>query len=173
MSISKERFDAVPRRRFRYILLYLVIMGTWAVTTAGEMLALLDVQEQPAPAADSGTETGPDDEEGAAATGAEPGEEGDPSLASQNGPGGWFKLPSSTFDTRLVVALYASRLVLMAFFVIDFVFVFKTMGYPVAMIAVASVAVGLFPLPGLLLVAFMDRRVSKAWRNANDAIGEG
>ena len=173
MSISRERFDAVPRRRGRYILLYLVIMSIWAVLTTGQMLALFELQKQSVPAADSGVNTGPADEDRVVSAGTEPGEEGDPAVASQNEPSGRVQVPLSTFEPRVAISLYLCQLVFVAFFVVDFVSVFRTMGYPVVMIAAASIAVGLFPLPGLLVVAFLDRRVSKAWRNANDALGEG
>lgn len=153
--VSRADFDAVPNRRVRYIVLYLIVVATWGVTTAGQMIALSRMSNE----AESTAETFEAPESEAQET--EPAAE---SSASS------FRLPPSVVPMRVALALYALRAVLLVFFAIEFVAVLKTMGYPGIVVAGICIFVVLVPMPGLLAVAFIDRRVSKSWNEANDRL---
>lgn len=151
--VSRKNFDAVPGRRARYIALYLIVVATWGVTTAGQMIALSRTNQE--------TKTAGEAQDAA------------PSEAPEAGPAppaNTFRLAPSAVPTRFVVALYALRAVLLALFAVEFVTVLRTMGYPIVVVGAITIFVVLVPMPGLLAVAFIDRRISHAWNDANDAL---
>ncbi len=90
--------------------------------------------------------------------------------ASTPGPAA---LPTWAHIIRVLTALF------IALFYIPFISVLRTMGYPwIAIFAFCGFA--LAPIPGLLIVAYIDTRIAKAWGNAelklndaNSTVGDG
>ena len=173
--VSRERFDTIPKRRLRYMALYLAMMAMWVATTvvgirtqarneeaaaaavAEEAVAEETTAENETAADTPVAETTPED-----ATATSP--EGQDSAAPVTGD--FTQTTKSLLEQRPIRYLQVATVVCMALFYLNFIGVLYTMGYSVIMISGICLAC-FFPLPGLLVVAVIDRRVSKAWYAAN------
>jgi len=143
--VSRERFDSVPRKRAIYIVLYLTSFILWAchafyyISIAPEV----DELEAPASAIDGAEEAQPAPVE----TVDVPPEEA-------------IILPAWIYAVRILIAIG------LGLFYVPFMSVLRIMGYPwVGIIAFCGFA--LAPIPGLLIVAYMDTRIAKAWSIAD------
>lgn len=142
--VSRERFDSVPRKRALYIGLYVVAFVLWAVLAFVYLRLGADASELSAPPPNS-----------ASSDTADPFEI-DPTEVAQPEP---IALPPWARVLRIIIPAC------IAVFYIPFVSVLRIMGYPwVAVFAFCGFA--LAPIPGLLIVAYMDTRMAKAWNTA-------
>ena len=134
----------MPRKRALYIGLYVVAFVLWAVLAFVYLRLGADASELSAPPPDS-----------ASSDTAEPSEI-DPTEAAQPEP---IALPPWARAIRILTG------VCIAAFYVPFINVLRIMGYPwIAVLAFCVFA--LAPIPGLLIVAYMDTRIAKAWNQA-------
>ena len=142
--VSRERFDSVPRKRALYIGLYVVAFVLWAVLAFVYLRLAADSAEQSAPLPDS-----------VSSDTTEPSEIGPNKVAQPEAP----TLPPWARVLRIIIPAC------IAVFYFPFVSVLRIMGYPwVAVFAFCGFV--LAPIPGLLIVAYMDTRIAKAWNTA-------
>lgn len=135
--ISRAKFDAVPRKRAWYIGLYTLSFLLWAYMAIGMVRFEATQLEE----ADSTTETIEN-------LLAEP---------TAIDPADW---PRSIQIVRMLIP------VVLVLFYVPFVSVLRTMGYPwVGVLALCAFAFA--PIPGLLVVAFIDTRIAKTWNSAD------
>ena len=81
-------------------------------------------------------------------------------------------LPETTQLPTSIVALYVLTGICLVLFYVQFVNVLRLMGYHVMMIVCLCLAV-MLPIPGLLVVVFVDRLlVAKAWNAAKERLDE-
>ena len=138
--ISRARFDSVPRTRAWYIGLYTVSFLLWAFMA----ISMLRLEAPPIAAG----EAPPSAEQTAEEAPAEP-----PELQ----PVEW---PLSLRVARVLIPIT------LAIFYIPFVTVLRIMGYPwIGVLALCGFAFA--PIPGLLVVAYLDTRIAKAWNAAD------
>ncbi len=138
--VGRKKFDSVPRKRALYIGLYVISFILWVCLTFS-YLRIAAESAPPDEAVDADT-SGP-----AAIASAEEATQERAALPT------WARL------IRVIIALC------IALFYIPFISVLRIMGYP--WIAVfAFCAFVLAPIPGLLIVAYMDTRIAKAWNIA-------
>lgn len=141
--ISREKFESVPRKRALYIGLYVFSFILWAILAFVYLRLAADSAEPSAPA-DSVASDSADSPE------LSPAEETPPEAP---------ELPPWARVARVLVA------VCIAAFYVPFISVLRIMGYPwVAILAFCGFV--LAPIPGLLIVAYMDTRIAKAWNLA-------
>ncbi|MCH7910904.1 MAG: hypothetical protein IIB38_14980 [Candidatus Hydrogenedentes bacterium] len=169
--VSRERFDTIPRRRQRYIVMYLAMMAMWVATTVvgirtqarnEEAAAAAVAEEAVVEEATAENETAAEtpvaettSEEGTAT--APEGQEPAPPVT-----GDFTQTTKTLLEQRPIRYLQVATVACMVLFYLNFIGVLYTMGYSVVMILGICFAC-FFPLPGLLVVALIDRRVSKAW----------
>lgn len=138
--VSRKKFESVPRKRAIYIGLYVISFIFW-VCLAFYYLRLA-------------AEIAPPDDAVAAET-------ADPTIIApaEEAMQEAILLPIWARFMRILIALC------IALFYIPFISVLRIMGYPwIAVFAFCGFA--LAPIPGLLIVAYMDTRIAKAWNNA-------
>lgn len=138
--VSRKKFESVPRKRAIYIGLYLISFLFW-VCLAFYYLRLA-------------AESAPQDDAIAADT-------SDPAVVApaEEAMQEAILLPIWARVMRILIALC------IALFYIPFISVLRIMGYPwIAVFAFCGFV--LAPIPGLLIVAYMDTRIAKAWNNA-------
>lgn len=141
--ISREKFDAVPKKRALYIGIYVSAFLLWLYVAIGSMI----LAAENAPESEARTEESVPTESAPAVT--TPGEAAD-----------WERmLPPYTSEIRVI--LIACIIV----FYLPFVSVLRTMGYPWPAVIVFSAFVVL-PIPGLFVVAYLDTRIAKTWNSA-------
>ncbi len=143
--VSREKFDSVPRTRAVYIGLYLLSFILWAAYAFLYLRLAVDSADQSAPSSDS-----------AASDTADPFEFSGTEEAQPEAP----ILPPWARAVRILTPIC------IAAFYVPFIRVLRIMGYPwVAVLAFCGFA--LAPIPGLLVVAYMDTRIAKAWNLAD------
>lgn len=149
--LTREKFDAIPDYRARYIGLYVLIFIVWAIATfTGLYYERVEVPVEPrAPVAVEGA--------------------GEASPAEAE--------PQTRLEYRWkwtpgVQLFQAAMIISMIVFYVYFTRVLALMGYPLPMILGYCAAVFL-PIPGLLALALVDRQVAKTWNKAEDAFREG
>lgn len=173
--VSRERFDTIPARRQRYIFLYLAMMAMWVATTVVGVRMQARIEE--AAALETAAEEAVVEEMAAEETVAEEQtvtgtEEMTPNVEEEAS----LKAVDFTETTKTLLGLLPIRYLqvatgaCMALFYLNFIGVLRTMGYPVILILVICFGC-FFPLPGLLVLAMVDRRVSKVWHDANPEPG--
>ena len=142
--VSREKFESVPRKRAAYIGLYVFSFVLWALLALVYLRLAAESAEQSAPSSDSITSDSADPSE------LSPAEEAQPEAPM---------LPPWARAVRVLTA------VCVAAFYVPFISVLRIMGYPwVAVLAFCVFA--LAPIPGILVVAYMDTRIAKAWNKA-------
>ena len=153
--LTREKFDAIPEHRAKYIGLYLLIFLAWAVATlTGFYFERTEVPAEAPPAETASAEAPPDAVSGEVAE-----EEPDVRVVYQ-----WKWSPAvQLFQTAMIVGMIA--------FYWYFIRVLTLMGYPLPMILGYCAAVFL-PVPGLLAIALVDRQVAKTWNKADDVFRE-
>lgn len=151
--LTREKFEAIPDFRARYILLYVAIFLVWAIATlTGFYWERVEVPvEGPPPAVDDAAPA----EEAAAPPEAEP----------------QVRVEYRWKWTTGVQIFQGAMFLGMVLFYIYFTRVLALMGYPLPMILGYCAAVFL-PVPGLLALAVVDRQVAKTWNKAEDAFRE-
>ncbi len=143
--VSRERFDSVPRKRAVYIIFYLASFALWVCHAFYYISIAPDI-----------------DELEALAPAAEGVEEAQPApIATVAGiPEEAIILPTWIYVARTLIAIF------LGLFYVPFIGVLRIMGYPwVGIVAFCGFA--LAPIPGLLIVAYMDTRIAKAWSIAD------
>ena len=142
--VSRKRFESVPRKRAVYIGLYVFSFILWALLAFVYMRVAAESVEQSAPSSDSLTSDSADPSE------LDPAEQAQLEVLT---------LPTWARAIRIFTG------VCLGAFYIPFINVLRIMGYPwVAVLAFCVFA--LAPIPGLLVVAYMDTRIAKAWNQA-------
>ena len=138
--VSRARFDSVPRKRAWYIGLYVISFLLWGYMAVVMLIIGSAAREE----LDSAGETAQDVEVV-------------PVAPAEIDPADW---PTSIRMIRSLIP------VTLAVFYIPFVNVLRIMGYPwIAVVAFCAFAFA--PIPGLLVVAYLDTRIAKAWNAAD------
>ena len=153
--VSMDRFSTIPRRRRRYAVMYLAMMAMWVTTTFVGIRTQARVEEAATHEIIVEEETSGNETAGAS----------DREDAASSVEGDFTETTKSLLEQRPIIYLQAATGACMALFYLNFIGVLRTMGYPAIMILGICLAC-FFPLPGLLVVAAIDRRVSKAWHAA-------
>ena len=141
--ISREKFESVPRKRALYIGLYVLSFILWAILAFVYLRLAADSAEPSAPSDAVESDSADASELG-------PAEEAPPEAPM---------LPPWARVARVLVG------VCIAAFYVPFISVLRIMGYPWVAVLAFCVFV-LAPIPGLLIVAYMDTRIAKAWNQA-------
>lgn len=152
--LTREKFDAIPDYRARYIGLYVLIFVVWAIATlSGLYYERVEVPVEPSPVAaaeDASGETAPAETA-----------EAEPATRTEYR---WKWTPGvKLFQAAMIISMIA--------FYVYFTRVLTLMGYPLPMILGYCAAVFL-PVPGLLAVALVDRQIAKTWNKADDVFRE-
>lgn len=155
MVVSMDRFSTIPRRRRRYAMMYLAMMAMWVATTFVGIRTQARIEE--ATPNETVAEESTSEEETAMASDGED--------ATSSAEGDFTETTKSLLEMRPILYLQVATGACMVLFYLNFIGVLHTMGYPAIMILGICLAC-FFPLPGLLVVAAIDRRVSKAWHAA-------
>lgn len=138
--VSRKKFESVPRKRAIYISLYVISFIFW-VCLAFNYLRLA-------------AEIAPRDDAVAA-------EIPNPAVVAP---------AEEAMQEAIILPIWARFMriligICIALFYIPFISVLRIMGYPwIAVFAFCGFV--LAPIPGLLIVAYMDTRIAKAWNNA-------
>ena len=140
MELSIEQFNSIPSRRARYTVLY-VVSFTISLLSLTFYTLMFDAPEPTA----------------------EQGETAD-SVDVDTG-----EMPEAMPLPPGLIAVQALTIICLLLFYVQFIAVLRIMGYPAVMIACTCVAAFL-PMPGLLVVAYVDRRISAVWHAANERL---
>lgn len=143
--VSRERFDKVPGKRAMYIGLYVVSFILWAIFAFYSLKLASDIVEHESPLNTT-------EEAGDVQSAQDPRIEEAPAEAIIH--------PLWIRAVRILIAIC------IGFFFVPFISVLRTMGYPWVGILAFCVFV-LAPIPGILIVAYMDTRIAKAWNKAD------
>lgn len=138
--VSRARFDSVPRKRAWYIGFYVVSFLLWGYMAVSILLLGSATREEVDPAGETAQNV-----------------EVVPEPPVEIDSVDW---PTSIRIIRTLIP------VTIAIFYIPFVNVLRIMGYPwVGVLAFCAFA--FVPIPGLLVVAYLDTRIAKAWNAAD------
>lgn len=143
--VSRERFDSVPRKRAIYILLYVSSFALYMCQLFYSMSVEPDIEEMDT------TLTTAEGEDAAQPVRTSSVEDSSDDMVI---------LPAWIRVVRTLIAIC------LGLFYVPFISVLRIMGYPwVGILAFCGFA--LAPIPGLLIVAYLDTRIAKAWNIAD------